>query len=147
MAFACFSSTRTRQRFSLYELEDRWTAGDKKPLEDVWRAFRAIQQLPADDPDSFFTIGGFHVRAPSRSHDMPLRATRASTQQRLHDARLLCNALRRASPLSTGRRWTRCPTFRVSTTGEAGATVRAHQPTQPPFAPTVQPDRAVAILL
>lgn len=60
MPFACFSTTRKRTRISVYDLEDRWTAGDKKPLEDVWRAFRAIQQLPHDHPDSFFSLGGLH---------------------------------------------------------------------------------------
>jgi len=32
----------------------------KKPLEDLMRAWKAIKELPADDPRSFFTLGGYH---------------------------------------------------------------------------------------
>jgi tyrosinase len=47
-------------RRSLRELQDAWDAGDRRPLEDVVRAWRGIQALPPDDPQSFFVLGGFH---------------------------------------------------------------------------------------
>ena len=41
-------------------LRDDYTAGNKKPLEDLMRAWQTIKELPADDPRSLFTLGGYH---------------------------------------------------------------------------------------
>lgn len=49
-----------RIRRSLTELQDAYGKGDKKPLEDLMRAWAGIKALPADDPRSFFMLGGFH---------------------------------------------------------------------------------------
>jgi tyrosinase len=53
-----------RVRRSLTDLQADYEAGKKvgkeTELETLWRAWRAIQELPADDPNSFFTIGGYH---------------------------------------------------------------------------------------
>ena len=49
-----------RVRRSITELQDEYTAGNKKALEDLMRAWKAIKELPADDPRSFFMLGGFH---------------------------------------------------------------------------------------
>ena len=49
-----------RVRRSLTELQDEYTSGTKKPLEDLMRAWKAIKELHADDPRSFFTLGGYH---------------------------------------------------------------------------------------
>jgi hypothetical protein len=45
---------------SIQELGDQYKAGNKKPLEDLWRAWKQIKELPPDDPNSFFTLGGYH---------------------------------------------------------------------------------------
>lgn len=47
-------------RKSIHELQKQYDEGNKKPLEDVVRAWAGITALPADDPNSFFTIGGYH---------------------------------------------------------------------------------------
>lgn len=47
-------------RRSIQELQDEYTTGNKKPLEDLLRAWKTIKALPADDPRSFFTLGGYH---------------------------------------------------------------------------------------
>lgn len=49
-----------RVRRDVKELQDEYDRGNKKPLEDLWRAFRAIKELPAEHPQSFFTLGGYH---------------------------------------------------------------------------------------
>lgn len=49
-----------RLRVSVRELEREYEAGNKQPLEDLLRAWRGIQQLPPDDPNSFFMLGGYH---------------------------------------------------------------------------------------
>ncbi|CAN0019896.1 unnamed protein product [Ectocarpus sp. 12 AP-2014] len=47
-------------RYSLRELE-RWAdQGHRKPLDDLFRAWRGIQQLPPDDPNSYWAIAGYH---------------------------------------------------------------------------------------
>ena len=49
-----------RIRRSITELQDEYTKGNKKPLEDVMRAWKGIKELPPDDPRSFFKLGGYH---------------------------------------------------------------------------------------
>lgn len=49
-----------RVRRSIQELQDDYTKGNKKPLEDVMRAWKGIKELPPDDPRSFFVLGGYH---------------------------------------------------------------------------------------
>jgi tyrosinase len=52
--------TKPRVRRSLYELQAAHEAGDTKPLEDLWTAWRHIKELPAGHPQSFFRLGGYH---------------------------------------------------------------------------------------
>ncbi|HEX8646234.1 MAG TPA: tyrosinase family protein [Thermoleophilaceae bacterium] len=47
-------------RRSLIEIQAEYDRGDKASLEMVMRAWKGIKELPADDPRSFFIIGGFH---------------------------------------------------------------------------------------
>ncbi|HEX2202716.1 MAG TPA: tyrosinase family protein [Longimicrobium sp.] len=49
-----------RVRRSIEELQDEYTAGNRKPLEDVVRAWKGIQELPPTDHRSFFVLGGYH---------------------------------------------------------------------------------------
>lgn len=49
-----------RVRRSLYELQDAYTSGDKKPLEDLMRAWKGIKEKPPDELTSFFMLGGYH---------------------------------------------------------------------------------------
>ncbi|MGE5149425.1 MAG: tyrosinase family protein [Rhodospirillaceae bacterium] len=49
-----------RVRRSLEELQDAYENGKKKPLETLMRAWKGIKELPPDDPNSFFMIGGYH---------------------------------------------------------------------------------------
>ena len=49
-----------RVRPSIESLQAEYLKGNKKPLEDVMRAWKGIKALPPDDPNSFFMIGGFH---------------------------------------------------------------------------------------
>ncbi|HEY1749621.1 MAG TPA: tyrosinase family protein [Caulobacteraceae bacterium] len=51
---------KLRVRRSLEDLQAAYDKGDKKPLENLWRAWKGIKELPADDPNSFFMIGGYH---------------------------------------------------------------------------------------
>ena len=53
-------STALRVRRSIQELQDDFTEGNKKPLEDLMRAWKGIKELPSDDPRSFFVLGGYH---------------------------------------------------------------------------------------
>lgn len=50
----------TKIRRSITELQEDYKAGNKKPLEDLMRAWKGIKELPANDPNSFFMLGGFH---------------------------------------------------------------------------------------
>ncbi|MFZ0230841.1 MAG: tyrosinase family protein [Mycobacterium sp.] len=54
------NAAQPRVRRSITELQDAYNNGDKKPLEDLWRAWKHIQHLRHDDPKSFFTLGGYH---------------------------------------------------------------------------------------
>ncbi len=49
-----------RIRQSVRELQDRYDKGDKAPLENLMKAWAGIKALPTDDPNSFFTLGGYH---------------------------------------------------------------------------------------
>lgn len=54
------ASEQLRVRRSLTDLQDDYARGDKVALETVWRAWKGIKELPPDDPNSFFVIGGYH---------------------------------------------------------------------------------------
>jgi tyrosinase len=47
-------------RRSLADLQRDYDSGNKGPLEKLMRAWKGIKELPADNPNSFFTIGGLH---------------------------------------------------------------------------------------
>lgn len=49
-----------RIRKGLERIQDDYLAGNKKELEDLMRAWKGIKELPPDDPNSFFMIGGYH---------------------------------------------------------------------------------------
>jgi len=49
-----------RLRRSIQALQQDYDKGKKKPLEDLWRAWIGIQRLPHDDPNSLFTLAGYH---------------------------------------------------------------------------------------
>jgi tyrosinase len=49
-----------RVRRSIQDLQNDYTNGNKKPLEDLMRAWKAVKELPPEDPRSFFTLGGYH---------------------------------------------------------------------------------------
>ena len=49
-----------RVRRSIQALQDDYTKGNRKPLEDLMRAWKGIKELPPHDPQSFFVIGGYH---------------------------------------------------------------------------------------
>eukprot|EP00752_Nemacystus_decipiens_P006064 g5472.t1 len=47
-------------RYSLRQLECWAEEGYRKPLDDLFRAFKGIQDLPLDDPNSYWVIAGYH---------------------------------------------------------------------------------------
>ncbi len=47
-------------RRSLGDLQKDYDKGNKAPLETLMRAWRGIKELPPNDPNSFFMIGGYH---------------------------------------------------------------------------------------
>ena len=47
-------------RRSVRKLEKDYESGNKKPLEDLIRAWKGIKELPPEDPNSFFRLGGYH---------------------------------------------------------------------------------------
>lgn len=49
-----------RVRRSLTDIQADYESGNKTELENLWRAWKGIQELPPDDPNSFFVIGGYH---------------------------------------------------------------------------------------
>jgi tyrosinase len=53
-------STPTRVRRSIEEIQEEYRGDNKKPLEDLMRAWKGIQELPPEDPRSFFMLGGYH---------------------------------------------------------------------------------------
>ena len=54
------SNTAVRVRRSIQDLQADYNNGKKKPLEDLMRAWKGIKDLPADNSNSFFMIGGYH---------------------------------------------------------------------------------------
>lgn len=54
------NSVAVRVRRSIQDLQHDYDNGKKKPLEDLMRAWKGIKDLPPDNPDSFFVIGGYH---------------------------------------------------------------------------------------
>jgi tyrosinase len=53
-------SNAVKVRRSVRELQQEYENGNKKPLEDLVRAWKGIQELPPSDPKSFFVLGGYH---------------------------------------------------------------------------------------
>ena len=49
-----------RVRRSLTDLQEAYERGEQAELEALWRAWKGIKELPPDDPNSFFMIGGYH---------------------------------------------------------------------------------------
>jgi tyrosinase len=49
-----------RVRRSISDLQQEYTNGNRKPLDDLMRAWKGIKELPPNDPNSFFVIGGYH---------------------------------------------------------------------------------------
>jgi tyrosinase len=54
------NTSKLRVRRSLTDLQDDYDKGNKKPLEDLMRAWKGIKELPPDNPESFFMLGGYH---------------------------------------------------------------------------------------
>jgi tyrosinase len=54
------AGTALRVRRSIQDLQAEFDKGNKKPLEDVMRAWKGIKELPPDDLRSFFVLGGYH---------------------------------------------------------------------------------------
>jgi hypothetical protein len=42
-----------RARESIHRLQAAYTGGNKRPLENLWRSWLAIQAVPPDDPQPF----------------------------------------------------------------------------------------------
>ncbi|MGE8399209.1 MAG: tyrosinase family protein, partial [Burkholderiales bacterium] len=53
------SSTPSVRR-SLSDIQADYDQGKKAELENLIRAWKGIKDLPANDPNSFFTLGGLH---------------------------------------------------------------------------------------
>ncbi|WP_017324553.1 tyrosinase family protein [Synechococcus sp. PCC 7336] len=53
-------SFEPKVRHSVRYLQEQYDNGNKKPLEDLVRAWQGIQALPATDKRSFFVLGGYH---------------------------------------------------------------------------------------
>lgn len=49
-----------RVRRSLTDVQDDYSSGNKAELEALWRAWKGIKELPPENPNSFFMIGGYH---------------------------------------------------------------------------------------
>jgi tyrosinase len=54
------SATQLKIRKSISVIQRDYENGDKNELENLMRAWKGIKELPADDPHSFFKLGGFH---------------------------------------------------------------------------------------
>ena len=53
-------STKLKIRKSVIDLQRDYDNGNKKELQDLMRAWKGIKELPAEDENSFFKLGGFH---------------------------------------------------------------------------------------
>lgn len=53
-------TNQPRVRRSIADIQADYEAGNKTELENLMRAWKGIKDLPPDDPNSFFTLGGFH---------------------------------------------------------------------------------------
>ena len=53
-------SKELKVRRSVRELQKDYESGNKKPLEDLIRAWKGIKELPPEEPNSFFRLGGYH---------------------------------------------------------------------------------------
>lgn len=49
-----------KERLSIQELERRYKSGDKRPLENVLRAFKYMQEMDPANKQSYFTLAGYH---------------------------------------------------------------------------------------
>lgn len=47
-------------RRSIADIQADYDNGIQEPLETLMRAWKGIKELPADDPNSFFMLGGYH---------------------------------------------------------------------------------------
>jgi len=54
------ASNGLKVRYSVRYLQDEYDKGNKKPLEDLVRAWKGIQELPPTDKRSFFVLAGYH---------------------------------------------------------------------------------------
>jgi tyrosinase len=54
------STNEPRIRWSLTDLQEKYDSGEKKPLEDLMRAWKGVKELPPSDRRSFFVLGGYH---------------------------------------------------------------------------------------
>ncbi len=55
------NTNTVRVRHSIMELQEMYDSGlNRKPLEDLMRAWKGIKELPPEDPKSFFMLGGYH---------------------------------------------------------------------------------------
>jgi tyrosinase len=54
------TNNEVKVRRSIQELQNDYNKGNKKPLEDLMRAWKGIKDLPPDNPQSFFMLGGYH---------------------------------------------------------------------------------------
>lgn len=52
--------TTIKERRNIIDLQNDYNKGDKKPLSDLMRAWKGIQELNPKDLKSFFYIGGLH---------------------------------------------------------------------------------------
>jgi tyrosinase len=53
-------TTQIGIRRSLSDLQKDYDKGNKSELESLMRAWKGIKELPPQDPNSFFCLGGFH---------------------------------------------------------------------------------------
>src|SRR5438067_556349 len=47
-------------RQSIFTLQQEYEKGNKRPLEDLMRAWKGIKELPPANPHSFFMLAGYH---------------------------------------------------------------------------------------
>lgn len=52
--------SKLKVRRSILELQQEYENGNKKPLEDLMRAWKGIKELPYTELKSFFKLGGYH---------------------------------------------------------------------------------------